>query len=87
MLIFGVIGLIFKRVGIPAGPIVLGLILGPLAEANLRRSLLIDGPIGLINKPISATLLSLAVLAIIGSLSTTIIRRRRESRSEATSHS
>lgn len=87
MLIFGVIGLIFKRVGIPAGPIVLGLILGPLAEANLRRSLLIDGPIGLINKPISATLLCLAVLAIIGSLSTTIIRRRRESRPDATSHS
>ncbi len=77
MLIFGVIGVVLKRCGIPASPIVLGLILGPLAEANLRRSLLIDGPAGLINKPISATLITLALIAIIASLAAPLIQRRK----------
>lgn len=77
MLIFGVIGVILKRCGIPASPIVLGLILGPLAESNLRRSLLIDGPAGLVNKPISATLITLAIIAIIASLAAPILARRK----------
>lgn len=77
MLIFGVIGVVLKRSGIPASPIVLGLILGPLAESNLRRSLLIDGPVGLVNKPISATLIFLAILAIIASLAAPILQRRK----------
>jgi len=80
MLVAGVVGLVLKRSGIPAGPIVLGLILGPLAESNLRRSLLIDGPTGLINKPISATLLALAAIAVIGGLAAPLIKRRRERR-------
>lgn len=76
MLVFGVVGLILKRCGIPASPIVLGLILGPLAEANLRRALLIDGPAGLISKPISATLLLLACAALAASLIGPMRRRR-----------
>src|SRR5690606_11399274 len=80
MLIFGVIGVVLKRCGIPASPIVLGLILGPLAESNLRRSLLIDGPAGLVNKPISASLITLAILAIIAAFATPFIQRRRAKR-------
>lgn len=77
MLFFGVVGLILKRCNIPASPIVLGLILGPLAESNLRRSLLIDGPTGLISKPISAVLITLALLAVTAAVVTPIIHRRR----------
>jgi putative tricarboxylic transport membrane protein len=77
MMAFGVIGVILKRSGIPAGPIVLGLILGPLAESNLRRSLLIDGPTGLINKPISATLITLAIIAVVISLAAPLLARRK----------
>jgi putative tricarboxylic transport membrane protein len=84
MLIFGVIGLILKRCGIPAGPIVLGLILGPLAESNLRRSLLIDGPTGLIDKPISATLIGLAIIAVAAALGAPLLARRRAK--QATAH-
>jgi putative tricarboxylic transport membrane protein len=64
MLVAGVVGLVLKRTGFPAGPVVLGLLLGPLAESNLRRALLIDGPVGLVSSPISAVLLALAALAI-----------------------
>lgn len=80
MVVAGVVGLLLKRCSIPAGPIVLGLILGPLAESNLRRALLIDGPTGLVNSPISATLLALAAMAVVGGLATPIIKRRRERR-------
>ena len=77
MLIFGVIGVVLKRCGIPASPIVLGLILGPLAESNLRRSLLIDGPLGLINKPISAILIALAIFAVVASFAAPLLQRRK----------
>lgn len=77
MLVAGVLGLIMKRTGFPAGPLVLGLLLGPLAESNLRRALLIDGPLGLITHPISAVLIALAVLAIILPLISRIRQTRK----------
>ncbi|MFC8922033.1 tripartite tricarboxylate transporter permease [Cellulosimicrobium sp. NPDC057127] len=80
MLVSGVIGVIMKRTGFPAGPVVLGLLLGPLAEANLRRALLIDGPSVLVTQPISAVLL---VLALIG-LATPIVARARTARRRRT---
>lgn len=71
MLIFGVFGLILRRVGMPAGPVVLGFLLGPLAEANLRRALLIDDATGLLTRPISLALLLLAA----GSLLAPVIKK------------
>lgn len=81
MLTAGVIGLIMKRTGFPAGPVVLGLLLGPLAESNLRRALLIDGPSGLVTHPISAALLALAALAIIAPLVGRARSRRKAAQS------
>lgn len=81
MLVAGVVGLVMKRTGFPAGPVVLGLLLGPLAESNLRRALLIDGPVGLVSSPISAVLLVLAALAIALPLITRVRSARRSRRS------
>jgi putative tricarboxylic transport membrane protein len=39
---FGVVGYIFQRYGFPLPPILLALILGPMAESNLRRELVIS---------------------------------------------
>lgn len=39
MFVFGIIGYIFMKLKIPAAPIVLGLILGNMADANFRRAL------------------------------------------------
>lgn len=77
MLISGVVGVVMKRTGFPPGPVVLGLLLGPLAEANLRRALLIDGPGILVTKPISAGLLLLALLALGAPLLAHARRARR----------
>ncbi|SEE64323.1 tripartite tricarboxylate transporter permease [Ruania alba] len=76
MLLSGVAGVIMKRTGFPPGPVVLGLLLGPLAESNLRRALLIDGPSTLVTQPIAAALLLLAVF----SLAMPLIRRARAAR-------
>lgn len=64
MWVFGLLGLLMRRFGFPPGPLVLGLILGPLAESNLRRALLIDGGDALLSSPIGLTLIALSLLAV-----------------------
>lgn len=39
MIVFGVVGLVFRRLDIPMAPLVLTLVLGPLMERSLRESL------------------------------------------------
>ena len=67
MLVFGVVGLAFKRLEIPAGPVVLGLLLGPLAEQNLARTLAIlpTEPFFNVVSPIALVLIALAIASII----------------------
>lgn len=38
----GLLGFVFRRLEIPLGPLVLGLILGPIMESNLRRALILS---------------------------------------------
>lgn len=42
MLIFGLVGLFLYEFGFPAAPFLLGVILGPMADSNLRRALLLS---------------------------------------------
>lgn len=66
MFLFGLLGLAMRRYGFPAGPLVLGLILGPLAESNLRRAMLIDGVGSFLTSPIAIALIVLSVAAVVG---------------------
>lgn len=78
MLIMGLIGLFMLRFGFPAGPAVLGLILGPLAESNLRRTLIADGPEGFLTSPIALVLFAISAGALIlPPLRAMRIRRKR----------
>jgi putative tricarboxylic transport membrane protein len=65
--VFGLLGYLMRRFDYPIAPIVIGLILGPVAEAQLRRALSISlgDPLVLLQSPISATLLAIAFLALI----------------------
>lgn len=67
---FGVIGYIMQRYGFPLSPILLALILGPMAESHLRRTLVITGgnPIIILTRPISIAMLILAVLSLVTSM-------------------
>jgi putative tricarboxylic transport membrane protein len=65
--IFGLLGFVMRRWDIPVAPAVIGLILGPLAETQLRRALSISqgDPSVFLTHPISAGLLIAAALAAI----------------------
>ena len=67
-LFFGILGYIFKKLNVPAAPMVLGIVLGYLTESNLRQALIIDdGDMWrVITHPISAVILVLAVLLAFG---------------------
>ena len=43
MLVFGVVAYFMNKFGFPAVPIVLGMVLGPIAESNLRNALALSG--------------------------------------------
>ncbi len=64
---FGILGYIFHKLGMEPAPLLLGLILGPMMEENLRRALLLsrgDWSV-LVTRPISASLLALTVVMIV----------------------
>lgn len=79
MLIAGLIGYFFKKNHYPPSPLILALILGPLMESNMRRSLVIsDGSWGIfITRPISAVLVGLAVLTLFTPLVKMLLDKRK----------
>ena len=64
----GGIGYLMRCRSIPLAPAIIGVILGPMAEQQLRRALAIaDGsPLVLVTRPISAALLATALLLLAG---------------------
>lgn len=66
VVIFGIIGYLFRSLGFPVTPMVIALVLGPLAEQNMRRALLLsDGNFSIfITRPISAVFLLISILTI-----------------------
>jgi TctA family transporter len=64
--LFGVMGALFMALDFPVAPIVLGFVLGPMLESNVRRALLLShGDLGVfVTRPISATVLGLAALIL-----------------------
>ncbi len=65
--VFGLMGFLMRRYDYPIAPVVVGLILGPIAESQLRRAMAISlgDPMVLLQSPISATLLGVAALALL----------------------
>jgi putative tricarboxylic transport membrane protein len=65
--LFGVVGYTFLKLGAEPAPLLLGLILGPMMEENLRRALLLsrgDWSV-FVTRPLSASLLAAAGLLLI----------------------
>lgn len=82
--VFAVIGFLFSRFGFEPAPLILGFILGPMLEENLRRSLLMsrgDWSI-FIQRPISATMIGIIFLMLIAMALPSIKRKRQEVFSE-----
>jgi putative tricarboxylic transport membrane protein len=79
MVLFGFIGFLFRRLSCEPAPFLLGMVLGPMMEEYLRRAMLLSqgDPAIFVQRPISATLLALAVFCIVA-VSLPAIRSKRE---------
>ncbi len=66
MLLFGVVGFIMERTKMPLGPFVIGFVLSPIAEAQLRSGLMsTDGSIEpLFTRPFAASFLAISIAAL-----------------------
>jgi TctA family transporter len=78
--VFGLLGYLLIRFGCEPAPLLLGFVLGPLLEEHLRRAMIISrgDPTVFITRPISATLLALALIAVVIAVLPSIRRKRDE---------
>ena len=78
MAAFGVIGYVFRLTGCEAAPLMLGFVVGPMLEENLRRSLVISQGnfMTFVQSPISATLFALSAALLLLMLVPSLKRKR-----------
>ena len=78
MVIFGWIGYLFKKFDYEAAPLILALVLGPMLEAALRRSLLLSAgdPAIFITRPISAVLMIVSFILLLSPLVPKLKKKR-----------
>jgi putative tricarboxylic transport membrane protein len=83
MLLFGVIGYVFKKLDYPLAPLVLALVLGDLAENALRQSLIMSqgSLLILFQRPISGAISAVALLFFALPVINPYIRRARAGKS------
>ncbi len=78
--VFGLLGWIFVKLECEPAPLLLGFILGPMMEENLRRALLLSRGDWTVfaTRPISAVMLGLAVLLLLIIIAPSIRKKREE---------
>ncbi len=79
MALIGLLGYMALKLNLEAAPMLLGFIIGPMMEEYLRRALLLSrsDPTVFLTRPISATMLGLAALALI-LVAMPSLRKKRE---------
>ncbi|WP_026699833.1 tripartite tricarboxylate transporter permease [Salibacterium aidingense] len=66
LLVFGIVGYLFNKAGVPLAPLVLGVVLGPSLETNIFRAFELEETLTpFFTRPISATLLGITILSVI----------------------
>jgi putative tricarboxylic transport membrane protein len=77
--IIGAIGFLMRRFDFPTAPVIIGMILGPMAEAEFRRAMIIgqNDLTVFLTRPLSAALLALALAALVGPWVWRAMGRRR----------
>ena len=79
MAIFGIIGYLWSKLKCEGAPLLLGMVLGPMMEENFRRALLLARGdfTTFVTRPLSASLLLLAI-GLIVLVTLPSIRKKRE---------
>ncbi|MFA5448021.1 MAG: tripartite tricarboxylate transporter permease [Sphaerochaeta sp.] len=83
MLFFGILGFVMKKFEVPSTPLLLGFILGPIIETELRRGLMRSQGsfVRFFTEPISGVILTITIIIVLFSVYKEIknmIARRRE---------
>ncbi|MDP4503012.1 tripartite tricarboxylate transporter permease [Nonomuraea turcica] len=80
LFLLGLLGYAMRRFGLPVAPAVIGMILGPMAEIQLRRALAIGaGDVTvLVRSPVAAVLLGLSLLALLTPLFRKLFARKTD---------
>jgi putative tricarboxylic transport membrane protein len=78
--VFGIVGYWLSKHDFEPAPMLLGFVLGPLMEENLRRAMLIarGDPTTFVTRPISGSLIAIAVILVAVAVLPTIARKRDE---------
>ena len=77
---FGALGYVLVKLRCEPAPLLLGFVLGPLLEENLRRAMILSrGDFStFVTRPISATLLVIAAIVLVVVLLPSVRRKREE---------
>jgi len=78
--LFGLIGYTFIKLEVEPAPLLLGFVLGPMMEENLRRALLLSrgDPMVFLQRPISLTLLIMAAVLLVIVAAPSVAKKREE---------
>jgi putative tricarboxylic transport membrane protein len=78
--VFGFLGWIFVKLECEPAPLLLGFVLGPMMEENLRRALLLSrgDPTVFFTRPISAVMLSIAAVLLLVIVAPSIRKKREQ---------
>jgi TctA family transporter len=76
---FGIIGFLWLKLGFPPAPLLLGFVLGPMMEENLRRAMLMSkgDPSVFVTRPLSLAFI-IATLLILAIMIAPAVRKRRD---------
>ncbi|KAG0905088.1 hypothetical protein G6F31_021965 [Rhizopus arrhizus] len=77
---FGIVGYVWSKLKCEGAPLLLGLVLGPMMEENFRRALLLSRGdfTTFVTRPLSASLLAVAVFLVILEALPAIRKKREE---------
>ena len=80
MAFFGLLGYVLIKLGCEPAPLLLGFVLGPMFEEQLRRAMILSrgDPTIFVTRPISATLMAITVLMLVLAALPALARKRKE---------
>jgi len=84
MLMFGVVGYVFKKLDYPLAPLVLALVLGDKAEDSFRQAMLVSqGELSILwSNPLVGTISTLAILLLLWPLISRLIAKVRPAKAK-----
>jgi putative tricarboxylic transport membrane protein len=86
ILIFGIIGFLMEKFGFSLTPVILGFILGPIIETNLRRGLMFSQGdfLPFVTRPISVIFLLIALITVVLAVKKNLSQPKKKAATEAT---